>query len=49
MDVVVAHALAHPEVGFRLELDGRVALDVPGTHDDEDRLHDILGQKQGTC
>ena len=38
VDVVVAHALAHPEVGFRLELDGRVALDVPGTHDDEDRL-----------
>ncbi len=47
VDVVVAHALAHPEVGFRLELDGRVALDVPGTHDDEDRLHDILGQKAG--
>ena len=38
VDVVVAHALAHPEVGFRLELDGRVALDVPGTDDDEDRL-----------
>ena len=35
VDVVVAHALAHPEVGFSLELDGRVALDVPDTEDPE--------------
>ena len=47
VDVVVAHALAHPEVGFSLELDGRVALHVPDTEDPEDRLHDVLGQKAG--
>lgn len=47
VDVVVEHAMAHPEVGFRLELDGRLALDVPPSDAMEDRLHDLLGQRAG--
>lgn len=47
VDVVVDHAMAHHAVGFRLELDGRVALDVPPVDMVEDRLHDLLGQRAG--
>jgi DNA mismatch repair protein MutL len=47
VDVVVDHAMAHHHVGFRLELDGRVALDVPPVDEVEDRLHDLLGQRAG--
>lgn len=43
VDVVVAHAMAHMNVGFRLLIDERVMLDVPASEAMSDRLYDLLG------
>ena len=45
VDVVVSHAISHPEVGFRLVSDEKVILEVPAVEDMEDRLYDILGRQ----
>jgi DNA mismatch repair protein MutL len=47
VDVIIAHALSHHRVGFRLKSDGKIILDVPATKDMEDRLYDVLGQQAG--
>jgi len=41
--VVTALALAHPEVAFRLESDGKVVLDLAAALDLETRVHGIFG------
>ena len=43
VDVVVAHAMAHMDVGFRLLIDERAVLDVPASEAMTDRLYDLLG------
>jgi DNA mismatch repair protein MutL len=43
VDVVSAHALAHPEVSFHLEVDGRRMISTPAVEDVSSRLFDILG------
>lgn len=43
VDVVVSHALAHPEAAFTLKTPQRVLLNVPLAHDPMDRLYDVLG------
>ena len=43
VDVVVDHALAHPECGFHLKTERRTLLNVPGTDNMLDRLYDIMG------
>ncbi|RJU88064.1 MAG: DNA mismatch repair endonuclease MutL [Candidatus Poseidoniales archaeon] len=47
VDVVVSHAISHPEVGFRLTSDERVILEVPAVDEMADRLYDILGRQAG--
>jgi DNA mismatch repair protein MutL len=41
--VVTNLALAHPEVAFRLEADGKVLLDLPAALDLETRVHGVFG------
>jgi DNA mismatch repair protein MutL len=43
VDVVSAHALAHPEVSFHLDVDGRKVIATPAVEDISSRLFDILG------
>ena len=43
VEVVVAHAIAHPNVGFRCTIDGRSTLHLPKVDTIEDRLYDVLG------
>lgn len=43
VDVVVDHALAHPECGFHLKTERRNLLNVPATDNMLDRLYDIMG------
>lgn len=43
VDVVVNHALAHPECGFHLKSVDRTLLNVPATDDMLDRLYDLMG------
>jgi len=43
VDVVVAHAMAHMDVAFRLLIDERAVLDVPVSEGMADRLYDLLG------
>lgn len=43
VEVVVAHAIAHPTVGFRCTIDGRSTLHLPKVETIEDRLYDVLG------
>ena len=43
VDVVVSHAMAHMDVGFRLLIDEKVMLDVPASETMNDRLYDLLG------
>ena len=43
VEVVVAHAIAHPNVAFRCTIDGRSALHLPTSTTIEDRLYDVLG------
>ena len=43
VDVVMAYALAHPEVGFSIRVDGRDVLSSPGPTSSESRLFDVLG------
>ena len=45
VDVVVSHALAHPETAFHLKSENRSLLNVPSTEDMMDRLYDILGSQ----
>ena len=45
VDVVVSHAISHPEVGFRLISDEKTILEVPAVHETEDRLYDVLEDK----
>ncbi len=47
VDVVVSHAIAHPEVSFKLLSDERVLLEVPIVENIEDRLYDVLGGQAG--
>ncbi len=47
VDVVVSHAICHPEVGFRLSSDEKVILEVPAVDEMEDRLYDVLGRQAG--
>jgi DNA mismatch repair protein MutL len=44
-DVVQRMALAHPEVGFRLEIDGRQTLDVPPAEGLRERVARVLGRR----
>ena len=41
--LVVAHAIAHPNVAFRCTIDGRSTLNLPASESIEDRLYDVLG------
>ena len=43
VEVVVAHAIAHPDVSFRCTIDGRSTLNMPSSGSIEDRLYDVLG------
>jgi DNA mismatch repair protein MutL len=43
VEVVVAHAIAHPGVAFRCTIDGRSTLNLPASSSIEDRLYDVLG------
>ena len=43
VEVVVAHAIAHPNVAFRCTIDGRSTLNLPASESIEDRLYDVLG------
>ena len=43
VDVVVDHALAHPQCGFHLKSETRTLLNVPPTDDMMDRLYDLMG------
>ena len=43
VDVVLAYALAHPEVGFSVKVDDRTVLSSPGPATPESRLYDVLG------
>ena len=43
VDVVTAYTLAHPEVNFSIEVDGRTTLTSPSVEQPEDRLFDVLG------
>tara|TARA_B100000614_G_scaffold260066_1_gene286058 strand:+ start:143 stop:2113 length:1971 start_codon:yes stop_codon:yes gene_type:complete len=43
VEVVIAHAIAHPRVGFRCTIDGRSTLNLPSSTSIEDRLYDVLG------
>ncbi len=43
VEVVVAHAIAHPNVAFRCTIDGRSTLNLPVSESIEDRLYDVLG------
>ena len=45
VDVVVSHAMAHIETGFKLVNDERTILDVPKSENLADRLYDILGRQ----
>ena len=47
VDVVVSHAISHPEVGFRLISDEKTILEVPAVDETEDRLYDVLGRQAG--
>ena len=47
VDVVVSHAICHPEVGFRLVSDEKTILEVPAVEEMEDRLYDVLGRQAG--
>ncbi|DAC38775.1 MAG TPA: DNA mismatch repair endonuclease MutL [Candidatus Poseidoniales archaeon] len=47
VDVVVSHAISHPEVGFRLVSDEKTILEVPAVDEMEDRLYDVLGRQAG--
>ena len=47
VDVVVSHAISHPEVGFRLTSDEKVILEVPAVEEMADRLYDVLGRQAG--
>ena len=47
VDVVVSHAICHPEVGFRLVSDEKTILEVPAVDEMEDRLYDVLGRQAG--
>ena len=45
VDVVVSHAMANTETGFKLVNDERTILDVPKSENLADRLYDILGRQ----
>ncbi|MDG1551703.1 MAG: DNA mismatch repair endonuclease MutL [Candidatus Poseidoniaceae archaeon] len=45
VDVVVSHAMAHIETGFKLVNDERTILDVPKSENLAERLYDILGRQ----
>ena len=47
VDVVVSHAISHPEVAFRLSSDDKTILEVPAVEEMEDRLYDVLGRQAG--
>ena len=43
VDVVLAYALAHPEVGFSIRVDGRDSTFITRPYSSESRLYDVLG------
>ena len=43
VEITVEHAMAHPNVSFNLQNEGRLMLNVPATDDLNERLFDLLG------
>ena len=43
VEITVEHAMAHPDVSFNLQNEGRLMLNVPPTNHLNDRLFDLLG------
>ena len=43
VEITVEHAMAHPNVSFNLQNEGRLMLNVPPTNDLNERLFDLLG------
>ena len=43
VEITVEHAMAHPNVSFNLQNEGRLMLNVPATDKLQDRLFDLLG------
>lgn len=43
VDIVMQHALSHPDVAFSLTNSGRIVFDVPSVAEYDDRLFDVLG------
>ena len=43
VDVVVQHALAHPECTFRLNVDEREVMSCPASEDLVERMYDLIG------
>ncbi|MAO70752.1 MAG: hypothetical protein CL983_06745 [Euryarchaeota archaeon] len=43
VEITVEHAMAHPNVSFNLQNEGRLMLNVPATNDLNERLFDLLG------
>ena len=43
VEITVEHAMAHPNVSFNLQNEGRLMLNVPPTNHLNDRLFDLLG------
>ena len=44
VDIVVAQALCHPDIGFVVDVDGRTVVDTPRSARMQDRLFDLLGE-----
>ena len=43
VEVVVSHAIANENVGFKVISDGKTVLDIPVSNNLTDRLYDVLG------
>ena len=43
-DFMTKEALAHPEIGFQLTIDGKKLLSTPSTENFTNRVHDIFGK-----
>ena len=43
VEIVVQHAMAHPNISFNLKNEGRLMLNVPSVANLQDRLFDLLG------
>jgi len=45
-EALTAMAMARPEIGLRLRHSGRVLIEAPATHDEEQRFRDLLRRKK---